>query len=355
MPRIRSRTAQSQPAFTLVELMIVCLVIALLVGILVPVLSKAYKTALATSDAALIHQIAMGAETYHLAFTAYPPSSWWNTPWPPPPIPPGPSPAAVLPLTGAAKIHAALTGFNTLVDPTKVDAAHVVGVPCGNIDPAQWLYPCGQLTSRGILVQDPSNTTTPSERQPPYGPYYTPSQKQEGKVTVTWSSLPAATTPQQDVFTSRFERASTLPLPTNGVAETGAPILYYLANPAPTDTDGNGIIDSWDIFDYADNYMISDPGVTAFLAARSSHRLYSPSDGKTIKNTDYDPANFAAPTARYFGISRPFTKNPAGTVYVPGALTPPAPTMPYNADSFILISPGPDGVYFTADDITNYR
>ena len=107
MPRIRSRMAHRQPAFSLVELMIVFLVIALLIGILVPVLSKAYKTALATADTALIHQIAMGAQTYHLAFNAYPPAhgchprAWW----PPPPIPSAAAIANTLYLTAQPSLR----------------------------------------------------------------------------------------------------------------------------------------------------------------------------------------------------------------------------------------------------------
>ena len=128
-----------------------------------------------------------------------------------------------------------MTGFNTLVDPARVDATHVVSVPCGNIRSRRsGCTPAANLPTRGILVQDAGkHELPPTENSPPYGSYYNPSQKQEGKTTVTWTSLAAAVTPQQDVFCSRFQRPNTLPLPTNGVAEQGAPILYYLANPAP--------------------------------------------------------------------------------------------------------------------------
>ena len=179
----------------------------------------------------------------------------------------------------------------------------------------------------------PETTGSLTEKQPPYGPYYLASDKQHGKATtIVWNSLQT----QLDVFASRFERAdisTATAAVLNPVTEAGAPILYYLANPAPRDTDGNGI-ESWDIYDYADNYLITDlkpstptlaPDVVA-LGDRLKHPLYAPSNGKPGPS---------------FGITRPS-----------GAL---APATPYNADSFILISPGMDGIYFTADDISNFK
>jgi type II secretory pathway pseudopilin PulG len=346
MQRPLNRTARCRPAFSIVELMIVVLVIALLAGILTPVLSKAYKTSLASADAALIAQISMGLEMYNQAFYVYPSSAWSNPAgtafdwWPPPPV--GTSDVTadpkVMALTGAGKLLAALSGFNTV---------GVAGTPvgCGDVLVANWRSPCGQLTSRGILVPDAPGSTT--EKQPPYGPYYSPSEKQQGKVSVRGGVNPV----QQDVFASRFARV----VP-NGVTLPadlgGAPILYYRANQAPIDTDnpGNGAIDSWDIFSLEDNYLITNPAAALPAAAdRWKHPLYAPSDGKTIKGTDYDPVSFAAPATRFFGLTRPFTKDAASAAFYP------VPTVPYNATTYVLISPGPDGVYFTADDITNFK
>lgn len=353
MPRTRRRTARSQPAFTLVELMVAILIVALLIGILMPVLSRAYNTALATADSALLHQISMGLETYQQAFHAYPSSTWVDSTasassrrfdwWPPPPMPSGSTniETDMIPLTGAAKVFASLSGFNTIGD-----ADNAVG--CGDANFLNWRYPCGQLTYRGILVQDPGSPD-PTEKQPPYGPYYLASDKQHGRVGVAWKAI---TGQPQEVFTSRFEleerTAGTDP-------NAGAPILYYLANAAPRDTDDNDTIDSWDIYDYADNYLITDPSAspaslnpeTVQSTDRWQHPLYAPRDGKTAQNTPWTLSLSADPLPAYFGITRPFTKT--GTVPMP------KPAVPYNANTFILISPGPDGRYFTADDITNFK
>jgi prepilin-type N-terminal cleavage/methylation domain-containing protein len=362
--RRTNRAARGLPGFSAVELMIVILIIALLASILVPVLSRAYKTAMATADAALLHQIATGLDMYHQAFFDYPSSTFYNPvtslfdPWPPPPVPAGGLQATIVStgadpnriiLTGAAKVYAALSGFNATGLPAPAAAADR---GCADADPANWTQPCGQLTTRGILVQDPSGAAF-AERQPPYGPYYVPSDKQQTKTTISWGG----TTVQQDVYASRFTRPNAPAAPAGGMAESGAPILYYRARPAPTDIDNSGVVDVCDIYACEDNLPITDPGRLPITPVtnpdRARHPLYAPSDGKTAGNTDWSayPAAWGTPPAtRFFGITRPFTKNVAGQT-----------ALAHNADSFILISPGPDGQYFVpdghgnCDDITNFN
>ena len=226
-------------------------------------------------------------------------------------------------------------------------------------DTTLWRYPCGQLTFRGILVPDAPGSTT--ERQPPYGPYYTPSEKQQGRVTVSGGVNPI----RQDVFASRFAR--TLPVGVSLPADAGgAPILYYRANPAPAPSrigalPARDIVNSWDVFDFHDNYLITNPLAPPLMVARWwTHPLYAPSDGATIPNTSYGPdaggnLNLAAAVSRWYGITRPFTKDSTSAIYAPGFKTPPEPMIPYNANSYVLISPGPDGLYFTLDDVTNFK
>ncbi len=192
----------------------------------------------------------------------------------------------------------------------------------------------------------------------------------------TWTQINLGTnsSDKQPVFASRFSQAN----PSCG-EETGAPILYYRASPVPSDlhtdaksvdthapetwmdADKNTNVDSWEIYHYEDNYSITDPGRYATKPVtpdiRYTHRLYAPSDGLDEKGkpfVDQDPQT-PSPAPRVWGITQPYPKNTAASALRPTSEKPPLPEVPYNADSFILISPGPDGIYFTADDVTNYR
>lgn len=328
------RTAAARTAFTLAELLIVIVIIMLLVALLMPALNMGYKAAMRTADAALIHHISMGCEAYKATFNDYPPSAWdaglsptYTKPvsghdadiaWPPPALGIAPNPNTTIAntpfLTGAAKVFSALAGFNA-------------SAGCTDPDPANWVNPCGQLTFRAVL--------TPTKEYPAS---YVPSEKGQTFIHVTSKTAEA----DQVTFASRFAR-QTPSTPTSG-KETGAPILYYRANAAPTSENAA------DIFDYRDNYPITDPGqakASTWLAAGDvwTHGLYAPSDGKDGNGNPYVPA---PATVQHYGICRPYMKGPTAPQY-------PDPKLAYNANTFVLISPGPDGEYFTDDDITNFK
>ncbi len=295
-------TRRHHNAFTLVELMVVVVIILLLVGLLMPVLNRARLSALSAADAGLINQIAMGCESYNEVFHEYPASAWapavtsTDVAWPPPPIV---GTGIGLPLTGAAKVFAAMSGFNTLAD------AGWTPPPeggCNDADPANWVYPCGELTHRGILKSFDSPYTSEDKV---YGPYYDPSSKQQTLTYCNWNNVPV----DQTVFASRFSRLSAHRL-TTGAAEQGAPILYYRANLTPAGSN------SWQIFSYQDNFPITDPAsaaagidpTTIYDNATPGHRhpLYGQYPGKV------DVDNAIAPTARIteagsldYGISHP--------------------------------------------------
>jgi prepilin-type N-terminal cleavage/methylation domain-containing protein len=345
-------TGHCRCAFTLVELMIVIIIICLLVALLMPVLNGAYKLSLKTADAALIDQISMGCEAYHQVFHEYPPSlwepsggsvpksSWSDLVWPPAPVDPNPGQTGdnTMALSGAAKLFSALSGFNTLAN----GAAGNVG--CNDPSLLKWLDPCGQPTHRGILVSLASPWTTEDKV---YGPYYEPSQKQE---TLTYCFHKMCRPADHTVFASRFCRRAPRPLLRAGAQETGAPILYYRANQAPATGD------AWNIFRYRDNYLITDPKsceldigndhpYTTNVTDLKLHPLYGFSNGTTDVDAFVSPAAqmMSDPGSLDYGICRP---QPAGCT---------GPRTPYNANTYILISPGPDGQYFTEDDVTNFR
>jgi len=322
-------------ALTLAELLVVITIIVLLVAILMPALNKAYTTALRSADAALIHQLAMACEAYQQVFYEYPPSKWVNPDpnnpydyndtealWPPPKWDKQrQAPAQGLLLTGAAKLFAALTGFDAVgcYDPNNPSVW----------DPAKWEDSCGDLTFRGILI----DLDYDGQEDKTYGPYFEPNEKQQTFVQCKWSD----TESKQRTFASRFARQNP-----SFKDEKRAPILYYRAVQNPVDGDDtDDTVDAWEIYWYFDNFPITDAqnsasGNDPYAAsgdAAKNHPLYAPSSGKDIDGDG---------EADYYGIVRPDL--PAN-----------APQTPFNANSFILISPGPDGEYFTEDDVTNFR
>lgn len=100
--------------------------------------------------------------------------------------------------------------------------------------------------------------------------------------------------------------------------ETGMPILYYRADPNGTAHDVNHPDNPANIYDYRDNQALIALGVPGH--PEQSHPLVDPK--RFYRNMR---------TYKSKGVSRP-----------------------YMADSFILVSAGPDGLYGTADDICNF-
>ncbi len=100
---------------------------------------------------------------------------------------------------------------------------------------------------------------------------------------------------------------------------TGMPILYYRANPSGTTHDVTNPDNPQNIYNYRDNQALIALGVPGNPGA--THPLI-------------DPRRFYLSTQDRKVSSKP---------------------TPYRPDSFILISAGPDGLYGTADDITNFH
>jgi hypothetical protein len=100
---------------------------------------------------------------------------------------------------------------------------------------------------------------------------------------------------------------------------TGMPILYYRADPSGTTHDVNNPDNPENIYTYKDNEALLLLGVPGKPA--KTHPLANPK--RLYLNTQ---------------SSQIFLK-----------------PRPYRADTFILISAGPDGLYGTADDICNFE
>lgn len=100
--------------------------------------------------------------------------------------------------------------------------------------------------------------------------------------------------------------------------KTGMPILYYRTNIEGTVHDVNNPENLENIYDYRDNHVLVDLGLPG--KPNAVHPLSDPR--RFYMNTQSDKI-----------VTR---------------------STPYNADSFVLISAGEDGLYGTADDICNF-
>jgi hypothetical protein len=105
----------------------------------------------------------------------------------------------------------------------------------------------------------------------------------------------------------------------NAGVKLGMPVLYYKADSSKLSHDVGNPDDSDNIVSYLDNYALLDLGLPWDISA--THPMYD------------DPTKFYE-----------MTKNKKIT----------SMSKPHNADSYILISAGWDGLYGTQDDVFNF-
>ena len=132
------------------------------------------------------------------------------------------------------------------------------------------------------------------------------------------------------------------------VDDFGSPLLYWRADPAglviadrsPTDSDASG--NQRGIYHYADNKDLvgadAQDHPLQLTAASAEHRLYFEYPAPiNPANNEPDPTIRGQNFATYI-----HNKSVAAKI------------MPQRADSYMLISAGPDGLFGTADDIANF-
>jgi len=119
------------------------------------------------------------------------------------------------------------------------------------------------------------------------------------------------------------------------------PILYYKASPAQPRMAGEGRFlsnPSIGIYEVADNAM--------YTGLRGGSNNVA--GGDLGAGTEHPMGNFEDLDPREVPSTR---QSFEGTIYNPNT---PGVVKPYRADSYILITPGPDALYGTADDIANF-
>ncbi len=357
----RNTQPYSSSAFTLVELLTVMFIISILMAILIPALNGARNSAKKTATAAKIRAIEVGLDLFKTdnekdfrQTNGYPPSAIH------PPIP-GYS---------GLDINGVESRFPFIPNNTTA-ARDVYG--------AQWLPAMligvdqqGYVSRRGITKRknihtEPSKWYTPDplqdgERLPRKPLYLNPDDM---KLTAV-EDLEGI--PNLDFFT---DWAITKRLPVI-VDSFGQPILYYAANAGAS---GKNLVEELHAKDNLYAGGIQQTGTPYYF--HDDNEGFTGHDDEpgllikrsvgghaiSIAGNDLNAEEIAVPTkdgqpdtfnfARFI-TDRSQLKQFADMIADGKTIDPATPLRPVNPDSYLLMSPGADGVWGTRDDVTNF-
>jgi prepilin-type N-terminal cleavage/methylation domain-containing protein len=297
----------NRKAFTIVELLIVVTIIALLLGILLPSIAMVRAKAKETAQKAQFATIEMALEAFKQDYGDYPPSDLSGT-------------TTQTYYCGAQKLSEALLGWDLM-----------------------GFNPNSNWQALDSVANSGAYDSTPANLQARKGPYLELAKANAFRLyrdlfNNNDSSIPA-TFVLCDVY-----RVRKLTDPNTGKTITvGSPILYYKANTANKTIDMTVTITDR-TYNYNNNWPItSSLKLTTNGPGGLKHPFDSPSSGTEYPVFYSDKATYDATTYGGSGIGYGIRDTKVPSV-----------ARPYNPDTYILISAGPDGYYGTADDIHNY-
>jgi prepilin-type N-terminal cleavage/methylation domain-containing protein len=291
---LRIRGSGDSRGFTLVELLTVLAVMGILVALLVPALSMIQGAAELTRQRAQFHSIEIGLEAFKTDFGEYPPSAAEFTEMP----------SVYCGAQVLAEAMIGRDGFGYHPDSElKADGTDITGAPLYKPD------------IDGVLTA-PEIEANLKSRKGPYLELEVANPVKLNNIFANTDTLDGDTFVLADKF-GAVKRAGL-------GSRMGMPILYYSADTLKFEhnsTSWNSIeANNESIYNFAHNMTLvnlappfSDPG--------SYHEMEDPEDFYEI------------------------TRNPTFTTSA----------RPYRAESFILISAGPDGEYGTSDDVFNFE
>jgi hypothetical protein len=312
----------NRKAFTIVELITVVSIIALLLGLLLPSISAIRAKAREVAQKAQFNTIEMALEAFKGdpgGYGDYPPSNYNSG-------------LGAMAYFGAQELAEALLGWDLM-----------------GFHPKTAWQPNGCSETPCInKVYDSTVANNLQERKGPYLELATANVFRFGELY----NFNNDTNVLCDVY-----RVRKLIDKTGKAVFAGSPILYYKANTAhktidPTIAPPPTVFPYrflGRIYDYSDNWPITQ---SKKLTADGPTGLKHPFDYQSgneerpvFYGDKYPPSAPYLPTTTYGGT---------GVGY--GIRDPKigSPMRPYNPDTYILISAGPDGYYGTADDIHNF-
>lgn len=349
----RRRASTHNQAFTLVELLTVVAIIALLIGILVPALSRARTQAKVGATRAVLKAMGEGLDLFRnenpeecRSGEGYPSSAWRDDPTEP----------GLQKISGAQWLVRYLMG-KTLDGyiPRRTVPRAVFGLGSADFEEAYWYdydrshNPLAPLDRVGpYLPQDRVVVKKPLEL-----PGFDILQAQGGSIYSTNNRAM-----HQPVFLDTFDY----------------PILFYSANTAMyrrakttaplagrVDSTQAGPTDVIGIYTHEDNGLFTGLEGTSQNMPEWPLGMGNPNADMSLKRfgdwtggMPMEPREFLDPPANRFTFPYYILNKTVFESTKKDAQGTDATVTPYRADSFLLISPGVDGIYGSEDDINNF-
>ena len=300
MFEMKRETNTIRVGFTLVELLTTLAVIGILLGLLIPALNQVSKFAANVKQKAQFHAIGMALEAFRNDWGDYPPSEW--------------DPATYGDYSASQRLAEAIIGRDGF-----------------GFHPSSRFREDGTDGTKPLYAPAVDLSLDPDNLKSRKGPYL----ELESANAVDLAKLYGGAVPGNYLVSSyvlvdmyKIQNAFT-------GKTTGTPILYYKANRLKTAHDAaKASPDSatnqctYNVYDSLGNLTSGIASLQPLTKAKAKHDMFT-SGGVLFYDKTLNP-NF------------------------PGDRLTKVGARPYRADSFLLHSAGPDGLYGTADDVFNF-